>query len=191
DTERAALQERAALLQDRVAGLAGDLSRGRAHAAPRLAAALQAEVRALGMPGAEIAVELAALEEVGSSGAERVEFVFAGGPGQPRMALAKAASGGELSRVMLACRSVLSDLDDVRTIVFDEVDAGIGGRTAAAVAERLGQVGGRRQILVVTHLAQIAARADRHFLVTKEGGTATVRMLEGEERVEELARMLS
>jgi len=191
DTERAALQEGAALLEDRVAALAADLGRGRAHAAPRLAAALQAEVRALGMPGAEIAVELAALEELGSSGAERVEFVFAGGPGQPPMALAKAASGGELSRVMLACRSVLSDLDDVPTIVFDEVDAGIGGRTAAAVAGRLAQVAARRQILVVTHLAQIAARADRHFLVTKEGGSATVRMLEGEERVEELARMLS
>ncbi|HEX9312907.1 MAG TPA: DNA repair protein RecN [Actinomycetota bacterium] len=191
DTERAALQERAALLEDRVAALADDLGSRRAHAAPRLAKALQAEVRALGMPGAEIAVELAALEELGSSGAERVEFVFAGGPGQPRMALAKAASGGELSRVMLACRSVLSDLDDVPTIVFDEVDAGIGGRTAAAVAERLAQVARRRQILVVTHLAQIAARADRHFLVTKEGGSATVRMLDGEERVEELARMLS
>ena len=191
DTERAALQERAALLQDRVAALAGDLGRGRAQAAPRLGAALQAEVRALGMPGAQIAVELVAVEEPGSSGAERAEFVFAGGPGQPRMALAKAASGGELSRVMLACRSVLSDLDDVPTIVFDEVDAGIGGRTAAAVAERLAQVAGRRQILVVTHLAQIAARADRHFLVTKEGGSATVRMVEGEERVEELARMLS
>jgi DNA repair protein RecN (Recombination protein N) len=92
---------------------------------------------------------------------------------------------------MLACRAVMADLDDAQTLVFDEVDKGIGGRTAAAVADRLTRVARRRQVLVVTHLAQIAARADRHFLVTKEGGRATVELLEGEARVEELARMLS
>jgi DNA repair protein RecN (Recombination protein N) len=80
---------------------------------------------------------------------------------------------------MLACRAVLAELDEVPTLVFDEVDAGIGGRTAIAVAERLAAVARTRQVLVVTHLAQIAARADRHFLVTKADGSATVRLMEG------------
>ena len=93
--------------------------------------------------------------------------------------------------MMLACRTVLADLDDVPTLVFDEVDAGIGGRTAQAVAARLARLAASRQVVVVTHLAQIAARADRHFVVTKQGGEATVRLVEGEERVEEIARMLS
>jgi DNA repair protein RecN (Recombination protein N) len=143
------------------------------------------------MPGARVKVSLETLEGPGPDGAERVEFLFSGAAGQPALPLARAASGGELSRVMLACRSVLATLDDVPTLVFDEVDAGIGGRTARAVAARLAGLGRSRQVVVVTHLAQIAARADRHFVVTKEAGTASIRMLQGEERVEELARMLS
>ncbi len=185
------LRDRVAELSGEVGAMAASLSEGRAHAAPRLAQALRLEVRALGMPGADVSVSLEPMAEPGPDGAERIELLFSGGPGQPSLPLGRAASGGELSRVMLGCRSVLADLDDVPTLVFDEVDAGIGGRTALAVAERLAQVATGRQVLVVTHLAQIAARADRHLFVEKEGGTATVRPLEGEERVEELARMLS
>jgi DNA repair protein RecN (Recombination protein N) len=189
--ERDALEARVRELSAETAASAALVSAGRTRAAPRLATALTKEVRALGMPGAGVSIDLAALDEPAADGAERVEFGFSGGRGQPRQPLARAASGGELSRVMLACRSVLAELDDAATLVFDEVDAGIGGRTAVAVAERLAQVATRRQVLVVTHLAQIAARADRHFLVTKDDGAATVRALDGEERVEELARMLS
>jgi DNA repair protein RecN (Recombination protein N) len=145
----------------------------------------------LGMAGADVVVDVVPADHLGPDGAERIEIRFAGGSGQPALPLGKTASGGELSRMMLACRTVLADLDDVPTLVFDEVDAGVGGRTAHAVAARLVRLARSRQVVVVTHLAQIAARADRHFVVTKRDGEATVRPVEGEERVEEIARMLS
>jgi DNA repair protein RecN (Recombination protein N) len=191
DAERATLARAVEELSSTVSALAVELTAGRSRSAPALEEVLTREIRALGMPGAEVMVELAPEPEPGPGGAERVVFEFSGGPGQPRLPLARAASGGELSRVTLACRAVMADLDDAQTLVFDEVDAGIGGRTAVAVAERLARVAERRQVLVVTHLAQIAARADRHFLVSKNEGRATVEMLDGERRVEELARMLS
>jgi DNA repair protein RecN (Recombination protein N) len=178
-----------------LAGTVGELAMGlterRREAAPRLSYAVADQITQLGMPGATVTVDLVTLEEPAADGAERAEFRFSGGTGQTPLPLGKAASGGELSRVMLACRSVLAGLDDVPTLVFDEVDAGIGGRTAHAVAERLAALARERQVVVVTHLAQIAARADRHFVVSKEGGEAAVRPVEGEERVEEIARMLS
>jgi DNA repair protein RecN (Recombination protein N) len=188
---RAELTERAEQLTETVSGLAGRLTERRSEGVSALARALQAEVTQLGMPGAEISIQLHPFDEPAAEGAERAEILFSGGSGQPALPLAKAASGGELSRMMLACRSVLADLDDVPTLVFDEVDAGIGGRTAHSVAARLAGLAGSRQVVVVTHLAQIAARADRHFVVTKEGGEATVRLVEGEDRVQEIARMLS
>lgn len=191
DAERATLARAVEELSVTVSGLAAELTAGRTRTAPALEEVLTGEIRALGMPGAEVMVALAPEPEPGPGGAERVALEFSGGPGQPRLPLARAASGGELSRVMLACRAVMADLDDAQTLVFDEVDAGIGGRTAVAVAERLARVAVRRQVLVVTHLAQIAARADRHFLVSKDEGRATVEVLDGERRVEELARMLS
>ena len=143
------------------------------------------------MPGARFDVAIDPLDDLAADGRESVEFRFTPGPGQRMLPLARAASGGELSRTMLAARSVLADLDDVPTLVFDEVDAGIGGRAAAAVGERLARLARARQVIVVTHLAQIAARADRHFLVTKDGGVARVRAIDGDERSAELARMLS
>jgi DNA repair protein RecN (Recombination protein N) len=188
---RAELEAQLGHLDAQVSALASQVSEGRARSAPRLGSALTAEVQELGMPGAQVEVKVEPIDGLGPDGAERVEFVFAGSPEQPALPLARAASGGELSRVMLACRSVLATLDDVPTLVFDEVDAGIGGRTALAVATRLADLGRSRQVVVVTHLAQIAARADRHFVVTKRAGTASVRTVEGEDRVEELARMLS
>jgi DNA repair protein RecN (Recombination protein N) len=188
---RAELAVEIAALSDDRARLADQLSSGRQGAAPRLAQLLTAELQELGMSGARLEVGLPSLGEPGPDGGEGVEFHFSGGPGQPQLPLGKVASGGELSRTMLACRSVLADVDDVPTLVFDEVDAGIGGRAAVAVANRLGALARQRQVLVVTHLAQIAAKADRHFVVTKEEGTATVHPVEGDERVAELARMLS
>jgi DNA repair protein RecN (Recombination protein N) len=188
---RAELAAEIAALSDEQAGLAAGLSGHRREAAPRLAELLTAELQDLGMSGARLDVELRPLEDPGPDGAEAVDFLFSGGPRQPQLPLGKVASGGELSRTMLACRSVMADVDDVPTLVFDEVDAGIGGRAAVAVASRLEALARHRQVVVVTHLAQIAAKADRHFVVAKDKGTATVRPVEGDDRVTELARMLS
>ena len=143
------------------------------------------------MEGATIEVTLVPNAELLSTGAEHAEFVFSGGPGQPAQPLAKVASGGELSRTMLACRSVLVDLDDVPTLIFDEVDAGIGGRAGVAVGRRLANLALGRQVVVVTHLPQIASFADRHVRVRKDGGTASVEVLDDADRVEELSRMLA
>ncbi|HEX9122018.1 MAG TPA: DNA repair protein RecN [Actinomycetota bacterium] len=189
--ERQRLAGQAEELDARTRTLAEELSAARADASPRLAAAVQEELRELGMDGATVEVVLRGLPEVGSGGMERVEFLFSAGSGQLPLPLAKVASGGELSRTMLACRSVLVDLDDVPTLVFDEVDAGIGGRAAAAVGRRLARLGRVRQVLVVTHLPQIAAFADRHVRVEKKAGSASAFVLEGSERVAELSRMLS
>jgi DNA repair protein RecN (Recombination protein N) len=178
-------------IRTRLADLAERLTIGRREAAPRLAAAIVRELEALGMEGAGADISLVDLQEIGPSGAERAEFRFSGGPLQPLLPLAKVASGGELSRTMLACRSVLADLDDVPTLVFDEVDAGIGGEAATAVGRRLALLAERRQVIVVTHLPQIASFADRHVRVQKRRGTATVEVLDDPGRVAELSRMLS
>jgi len=187
--ERAALEVSERV--ERVTALATAVSDGRDHAMPKLATALQEELPELGMEGATIEVTLVPNAELLSTGAEHAEFVFSGGPGQPAQPLAKVASGGELSRTMLACRSVLVDLDDVPTLIFDEVDVGIGGRAGVAVGRRLANLALGRQVVVVTHLPQIASFADRHIRVRKDGGTASVEVLDDTDRVEELSRMLA
>jgi DNA repair protein RecN (Recombination protein N) len=174
-----------------VTTLAEQVTAGRMGARTALADALGEEIQDLGMPGAAIQVALGSLPEPGPSGAERVELRFRGGPGQPWLTFAKAASGGELSRVMLACRSVLADLDDVPTLVFDEVDAGIGGQAGLAVGRRLARLALTRQVVVVTHLPQIACFADRHVRVRKDEGVAQLEVLEDRERIPELSRMLA
>jgi DNA repair protein RecN (Recombination protein N) len=188
---RASLAVRIAELAEARASLAEAIGAMRRRQAPRLSSALREELGALGMAGASLEVTLVDLPEPGPLGAERAEFVFAAAAAQEPMPLGRVASGGELSRAMLACRSVLADLDDIPTLVFDEVDAGIGGRAAAAVGRRLAALAEHRQVVVVTHLAQIAARADRHFVVTKRAGTASVVVVDGAKREAELARMLS
>jgi DNA repair protein RecN (Recombination protein N) len=174
-----------------VTALAEQVTAGRMGARTALADALGEEIQDLGMPGAAIQVALGSLPEPGPSGAERVELRFQGGPGQSWLTFAKAASGGELSRVMLACRSVLADLDDVPTLVFDEVDAGIGGQAGLAVGRRLARLALTRQVVVVTHLPQIACFANQHVRVRKEGGVAQLDLLGDRERIPELSRMLA
>jgi DNA repair protein RecN (Recombination protein N) len=191
DDERIGLRSAVEDLTARSAHAARGLTRVRAETGPRLAAAVEAELRELGMEGVTVEVDRRPLAEPGPTGAERVELLFSGGPGQAPLQLSKVASGGELSRTMLACRSVMVDLDDVPTLVFDEVDAGIGGRAAVAVGKRLAALAASRQVLVVTHLPQIASFADRHIRVEKADGRATATLLEGSERVTELSRMLS
>ena len=189
--ERERVAGEVADLADRVSALAAAVSDGRATAAPRLARALADELVELGMQGTSIDVTLVPNPELASTGAERAAFVFSGGPGQPARPLSKVASGGELSRCMLACRSVLLDLDDVPTLIFDEVDAGIGGLAGVAVGRRLAALAAVRQVVVVTHLPQIASFADRHVRVRKEGGAASVEVLDDAGRVAELSRMLA
>ena len=191
DDRIAELEADVGTLAERLATRGALVSGGRTEAAGRLAAAIGGELEQLGMPGAVVEVALEPLEAPAVNGLERVELRFAGGPETTPMPLAKTASGGELSRTMLACRSVLADLDDVPTLVFDEVDAGIGGRAGLAVGRRLAALATGRQVLVVTHLPQIACFADRHVRVTKHGSTAAVEVLDDAERVGELSRMLA
>ena len=126
---------------------------------------------------------------------EDVEFRVASHPKQPLGPLAKVASGGELSRIALSVQVVTSEVGEVPTLIFDEVDAGIGGAVAATVGDLLQTLGARRQVLCVTHLPQVAAFADAHFRVTKQGDAEAVRAdavaLSGADRIEELARMLA
>jgi DNA repair protein RecN (Recombination protein N) len=173
--------------------LAKVLSAARAKAAPALAARVEEELSGLAMEGAAFGVELVARDGWVATGAERAEFTLAPNPGVPAALLRDSASGGELSRVMLALMGVAAH-GGPATLVFDEVDAGIGGHTARAVGERLRALGSDRQVLCITHLPQIAALADRHFRIEKENeadlARTTVCELRGDEVVEELCRML-
>ncbi len=174
--------------------LAAALTDARRAAAPKLAAAVAGELEALAMEGASFDVELQPREEVGPSGAERVELLLAPNPGVAAAPLRETASGGELSRVMLALMTV-ARTGGAEALVFDEVDAGVGGQTARAVGERLRALGEERQVLCITHLPQIAALAAHHFRIEKSAPEAelaetTVEALEGEGVVAELCRML-
>ncbi len=168
------------------------LGAARAAAARELEARVGAELEALGLGRSAFRVELEA-DDPGPRGGETARFLLAPNPGEPPRPLARVASGGELSRVLLALKNALRD-SGVETLVFDEVDAGIGGATADAVADRLASLAGGCQLLCITHLPQIASRARDHLRVEKEvvaGRTVTrVRRLGAAERVEELARML-
>ena len=172
------------------------LSERRAAAATRLAARTEKQMRALGMERAvfRVGIERAPSGEVGARGLDIVEFALSTNPGEDIRPLARVASGGELSRTMLALESVLARADRVPTLVFDEVDAGIGGHVAAVVGETLVAAAHGRQVLCVTHLAPIAALAQHHVLVTKSvraGRTrAAVSVLSDDERAPEIARML-
>jgi DNA repair protein RecN (Recombination protein N) len=149
----------------------------------------------LGMEGGRFRVRLEALEGIGDKGAESAEFQVSLNPGFEPGPLSRIASGGEMSRVMLALKTVLAEVDDVPSLVFDEIDSGVGGRVAHQVAARLARVAENHQVFAITHLPQIASRASAHLYVEKiqsDGlASARVRVLEGEERVEELARMLA
>ncbi len=180
-------------LRDTAAALGSVRSAAAVGFVQRLAEA----VRELAMPRAAFDVSIADLprESWTADGHQRVEFLFASDSGEPLRPLARIASGGEVSRVMLALKTVLGTADVVPVLVFDEVDAGIGGATALAVGRQLAALARRHQVLVVTHLAQVAAYADHHLVVEKgesAGRAATrVREVSGEDRVGEIARMLS
>jgi DNA repair protein RecN (Recombination protein N) len=176
---------------------AARLSKAREGSARRMQKAVGAELDGLRLEGARFDVELRARSEIGPDGAEIAEMMFSANPGEPLAPLARVASGGELARLMLAIKTVGADADRLPTLVFDEVDAGIGGEAAIQVGMRLKALGAKHQVLVVTHLAQIASFADHHLVVEKAPGSdgrnvVTVRELASDEdRARELARMMS
>lgn len=200
-------------LQDKLHELAADLavealemSAIRKNLAVKLSLAIEEQLRELHMERArfqidvrqehdESGIEVEGIKRrIDASGIDMVEFMIAPNPGEPLRPLAKIASGGELSRVMLAIKAILATTDQVQTLIFDEVDTGVSGRVAQAIAEKLAKVGDNRQVLCITHLPQVASFADAHFVIHKEMNdretTTQVQLLHEEERVVELARML-
>jgi DNA repair protein RecN (Recombination protein N) len=207
----AGLQHRVDGLEAKTVAAAADLTKARTKAAKGLAKTVTAELSGLAMAGAEFTVSVGALlaraddtapvtlpsgetVHAGRDGVDNVEFGFAAHRGTDVLPLHKSASGGELSRVMLALEVVLSASAEGTTMVFDEVDAGVGGRAAVQIGRRLGRLARSHQVIVVTHLPQVAAYADVHLVVGGDGGekkSSGVRRLDDDERVAELARMLA
>jgi DNA repair protein RecN (Recombination protein N) len=211
DVRVEALQGERARLRERLADAAARLSASRTKAATRLGELVGAELASLAMPHARLEVAVEQRDDadglpldlsgggrtvaVGPHGADEVELRLAPHPGAPLRPVARGASGGELSRVMLALEVVLAGADPVPTFVFDEVDAGVGGRAAVEIGRRLAALARSAQVVVVTHLPQVAAYADRHLRVVKaHDGSVTasdVALLDEDQRVRELARMLA
>jgi len=174
--------------------LASDLSRQRHDAARKLDEAVAAELHPLKLDAARFRTALAQAEP-GSAGTDKVEFEVSTNPGTPFGPLTKIASGGEMSRFVLALKVALAEAGSAGTMIFDEIDRGVGGAVASAIGERLARLAMQSQVLVVTHSPQVAARATHHFRIEKthgaDGTRTTVRRLDGDERREEIARMLS
>lgn len=189
-----ALQQAQADAQRALLQAASRLTQLRRDAAQRLAAAVQAAMQELGMPGGRFDVTLIPLDAVGARGAESVELRVAAHPGAELRALGKVASGGELSRIALAVAVTTSALQETDTLIFDEVDAGIGGAVAQTVGRLLRRLGRDRQVLAVTHLAQVAACAQQHLAVRKHSSgsqtTSVLEVLAPSQRQTEIARML-
>lgn len=191
DDRIAALRIRVAELDGRLAALAEGITAARTAAAARIAEAVHPELAALAMPHARLSFEVTRTE-LGPHGWDRVELMFSANPGSAPAQLGKVASGGELSRVRLALEVVLASGGG--TVVFDEVDAGVGGAVGLEIGRRLKRLAMHSQVIVVTHLAQVAAHADQHFVITKssdgEVTTSDVRIVTGDERAAELSRMM-
>jgi len=194
DTDLRALAARRVAAEGALRTAADALSARRREAADRLARGVNRLLPQLGLPGGKLSVGLVSLADAGAHGQESVQLNVQLNVGLEAKPLARVASGGELSRLMLALKVVLVNHDAIATLVFDEVDQGIGGETGAQVGSALAEVAERHQVLVITHLPQIAARADGHLVVSKQAragiATSDVQVLHGEDRVNEIARML-
>ena len=170
------------------------ISQARTHAAPKLATAITQAMQGLGMQGGRFEVRLDKTEQASASGLENITFLVAGHPGSTPRPVGKVASGGELSRIALAIAVTTSELGTAQTLIFDEVDSGVGGAVAETVGRLMKQLGIDRQVLAVTHLPQVAACADHHVVVSKhsdaQGTSSQVTALSADARVNEIARML-
>lgn len=188
------LKAKVAELEGELQRRAAELTKARQKAAERLGAAVTEELHGLAMPKAQLRVQVSQAP-YGRDGADAVEILLAPNTALEPKPLATSASGGELSRVMLALEVILSESSSGATLVFDEVDAGVGGRAAVEIGRRLARLAGGNQVIVVTHLPQVAAYADTHLHVSKDVGdeavTSGVAALQPEERIEELARMMA
>lgn len=196
DEDIAALEKEIAALEEKLGQKADALTKLRTAAAQDLSAAIEEQLFALGMPKARFHIRVEQAEDYGANGRDDVAMFFSANPGEEEKPLQKVASGGELSRIALAIKTVASSRDSsVPSMVFDEIDTGIGGRTAQMVAERIALVAQYKQVLCITHLPQIACMADAHLYISKrtvEGTTATqIRPLSERERISEIARMAS
>lgn len=191
------LQERrdaAAILQEKLGQAAAKLTVLRKNAAQRLCAQIAQALTELNFMNAQFTAEFEETARYMANGRDAMRFLISTNIGEPVKPLSKIASGGELSRIMLAVKTVIADQDELETLIFDEIDAGISGRTAQRVAEKLSRLAGARQILCITHLPQIAAMADTHYLIEKSAETDTTKTdivrLSEEESISELARLL-
>jgi DNA repair protein RecN (Recombination protein N) len=173
---------------------AAKLTAARKKISKPLAEKIAQELRGLGFKKASFAIEITPAAQAGPAGADHVEFIFAPNPGEAARPLRAIASSGEMARVMLAVKTTLAEVDEVPILIFDEVDANVGGETAAQVGRKLRSLGRSHQVLCITHLPQVAAQGASHFAVeknTKQGRTLTeLTRLEGPAREQELARML-
>lgn len=196
DEDIAALEKEIAVLEKELGKKAAALTELRRAAAKDLSSAIEEQLFALGMPKAQLAIRVEPAADYGPRGRDEVAMFFSANPGEAEKPLQRVASGGELSRIALAIKTVASSRDSsVPSMVFDEIDTGIGGRTAQMVAERIALVAQYKQVLCITHLPQIACMADAHLYISKrteEGTTATqIRPLSERERISEIARMAS
>ncbi|WP_288848615.1 DNA repair protein RecN [Mitsuokella jalaludinii] len=196
DEDIAALEKEIAALEKELGKKAATLTELRRAAAKDLSSAIEEQLFALGMPKAQLAIRVEQAADYGPRGRDEVAMFFSANPGEAEKPLQRVASGGELSRIALAIKTVASSRDSsVPSMVFDEIDTGIGGRTAQMVAERIALVAQYKQVLCITHLPQIACMADAHLYISKrteEGTTATqIRPLSERERISEIARMAS
>ena len=194
DAQKASIAKDIAAAEKELQTLGLALRKRRAAAAEKLAPAITAELKALGFEHGVFAIQLAPAETPGSSGIDKIEFAFAPNVGEPMRALRAIASSGEISRVMLGIKVVLAEADRIPLLVFDEIDANVGGETAHAVGRKLAEAAKRRQVIAITHLPPVAACGAHHFAVRKsvrDGRTHThVAALDTPARVEEIARML-
>ena len=200
DERRAELSAQLKEQREKLIGIAKKLTDARMNAALKLQENIMNELADLDMQKMRFSVKVAPLEDdegnikFSVDGCDDVEFLISANPGEELKPLSKIASGGEMSRIMLAMKSVLSDTDNIETLIFDEIDTGVSGRAAQKIAEKMGMLAKKRQLLCITHLAQIAAMADHQYLIEKntedDSTRTTVRVVEGDERREELARII-
>ena len=194
DVYKAGLEEQLAQLQTKLESLCQKASKVRSKEAAKLAKDMIAALTDLNFLDVKFEIQVRRKEEMASNGYDDVEFMISTNPGEPLKSLGSVASGGELSRIMLAIKTVLASRDRIPTMIFDEIDTGISGRTAWKVSEKLGHLAQSHQIICITHLPQIAAMADSHYKIAKQAvddKTVTdIVQLDEKETVDELARML-